>query len=203
MVRAKGRTRPPDKTKRRTGVTRKELLEVAIRQLEQLGPHALSVRQIASAAGCSTMVVYTLFGGKDGLVEALYLEGFRQMGEEVGSVPVENDPREDVMDQFIAYRAFAHAHPHFYALMFGRAVSDFEPSPEARATGWRAISPVVAVVARCLEQGRFDAASADDGASQLWAVAHGVVSLELTGNLPDTAMGERIYRAVVAKLIGG
>ena len=149
------------------------------------------------------MVVYTLFGGKDGLVEALYLEGFRQLGEGVGNVPVENNPREDVIDQFMAYRAFAHTHPHFYALMFQQAVADFEPSPEARTRGWRAISPVVAVVAQCLDEGLFDAASADEGAARLWAAAHGVVSLELTGNLPDAAMGERIYRAVVAKLIGG
>ena len=68
---------------------------------------------------------------------------------------------------------------------------------------WRAISPVVAVVARFLDEGVFDAADADEGAAQLWAAAHGVVSLELTGNLPDAATGERIYRAVIAKLLGG
>jgi AcrR family transcriptional regulator len=188
---------------KKIGVTREQLLEVATHQLEQHGPHSLSVRRIAEAAGCSTMVLYTTFGSKEGLVEALYLEGFRQLGEKVGNAPLESDPRTCAMNQFAAYRAFAHSHPHVYALMFQKAVADFEPTLEARELGWRAISAVVEVVAQCLEQGLFDAPSADEGAAQLWAAAHGVVSLELAGNLPDEAAGERIYRAVVAKLISG
>jgi AcrR family transcriptional regulator len=106
------------------------------------------------------------------------------------------------MEQFLAYRAFAHAHPHVYGLMFQGAAANFEPSADARETGWLAIAPVVSVVAQCLEAGLFDAPTADEGAAQLWAAAHGVVSLELARNLPDKAAGERIYRAVVNKLIG-
>src|SRR4028118_1227581 len=44
------------------------------------GPPALSLRRLAAAAGGSTQLVYTLFGGKPGLADALYAEGFRRLG---------------------------------------------------------------------------------------------------------------------------
>ena len=52
--------------------------------LEQRGPAALRVRDVASAAGQSMMGVYTHFGSKPGLLEQLYLLGFgaaRGLGE--------------------------------------------------------------------------------------------------------------------------
>jgi AcrR family transcriptional regulator len=58
---------------------RTALLEIAISILEQEGAPALSMRRIAEQAGCSTTMLYTLFGGKDELVNALYLEGFRRL----------------------------------------------------------------------------------------------------------------------------
>ena len=39
---------------------------------------ALTVRNVAAAAGCSTTGVYTYFGGKDGLVDAIFVDGFEK-----------------------------------------------------------------------------------------------------------------------------
>jgi AcrR family transcriptional regulator len=47
------------------------LLELADARLASEGPGGLSMRRLANAAGCSTMVFYTAFGDKAGLVEAL------------------------------------------------------------------------------------------------------------------------------------
>jgi AcrR family transcriptional regulator len=50
---------------------RRRLLQVAADRLEAEGFEALSMRPLARAAGCSTMVFYTEFGSKDGLLEAV------------------------------------------------------------------------------------------------------------------------------------
>ncbi len=47
------------------------LLELADARLGSEGPSGLSMRRLANAAGCSTMVFYTAFGTKAGLLEAL------------------------------------------------------------------------------------------------------------------------------------
>ena len=47
------------------------LLELADARLASEGPGGLSMRRLANAAGCSTMVFYTAFGDKGGLIEAL------------------------------------------------------------------------------------------------------------------------------------
>lgn len=50
---------------------RTRLLRVAGERLEAEGIEALSMRPLARAAGCSTMVFYTEFRSKDGLLDAL------------------------------------------------------------------------------------------------------------------------------------
>lgn len=50
---------------------RARLLRVAAERLEADGLDALSMRPLARAAGCSTMVFYTEFGSKDALLDAL------------------------------------------------------------------------------------------------------------------------------------
>ena len=47
------------------------LLDLADQRLAEEGPGALSMRRLANAAGCSTMVFYTAFGTKAGLLAAL------------------------------------------------------------------------------------------------------------------------------------
>lgn len=47
------------------------LLDLADARLADEGPSALSMRRLANAAGCSTMVFYTAFENKAGLLDAL------------------------------------------------------------------------------------------------------------------------------------
>lgn len=47
------------------------LLDLADARLAEEGPAALSMRRLANAAGCSTMVFYSAFGTKAGLLRAL------------------------------------------------------------------------------------------------------------------------------------
>ncbi len=65
---------------------RETLLDAALGLLEQRGPGALRIRDVADAAKQSTMGVYTHFGSKQGLLEQLYLYGFGRLEERLDSV---------------------------------------------------------------------------------------------------------------------
>ena len=65
--------------------------EVASRLLTEEGSVALTLRQVVADVGCSTTVLYTLFGDKDGLAEALCREGFDRFRRHLANLP----PAED------------------------------------------------------------------------------------------------------------
>jgi AcrR family transcriptional regulator len=155
------------------------LVDEAARILVEDGPGGLSLRKLAAAAGVSTMPVYTLFGDKEGLLAAMHREGFRRLGEALAAVPVTDEPLTDVIALGLAYRTAALASPHLYGLMFGRIAPGFTPSPEDRATADLTYRPLAEGVERCQAAGVFASGDPERIALHLWAVAHGMVSLEL------------------------
>lgn len=165
------------------------LVDEAARILVEDGPGGLSLRKLAAAAGVSTMPVYTLFGDKEGLLAAMHREGFRRLGEALAAVPVTDEPLTDVIALGLAYRAAALASPHLYGLMFGRIAPGFTPSPEDRAAADLTYRPLVEGVERCQAAGVFASGDPERMALHLWAVAHGMVSLELN----NQTGGDDIY----------
>jgi AcrR family transcriptional regulator len=170
---------------------RREVLEAAARLLAEEGPHALSLRRIAAEAGGSTQIVYTLFGGKPGLADALYTEGFgrlaSRMREALETAPPSGDP-ERLVAVGRAYRDFALAEPAFFAVMFGRAIPGFTPTRTTRSLGRECtFGQVIAEVQACLDAGTLVGRgfAGEDCADQLarlcWLSVHGLASLEAAG----------------------
>jgi AcrR family transcriptional regulator len=165
---------------------RLRLLDRAGELLSAEGPKALSLRKLAGDAGTSTTAVYSLFGSKPDLVNALYVEGFQRFGERIQAVPRTDDPVEDFVRLGLAYRDSALADPHLYSIMFTKAVPGFEPGEEAARLARRTLAPLADTVRAAIESGRFVDVSPDTIAISAWGIVHGLVSLELNGNLPAT-----------------
>jgi AcrR family transcriptional regulator len=184
---------------------RRRVLEVAARLLADEGPQGLSLRRIAAESGGSTQIVYTLFGGKPGLADALYAEGFRRLGESMGAAldaaPPPGDP-ERLLALGRGYRAFALAEPAFFSVMFGRAIAGFTPARATRVTGRsRTLGRVVQAAQECLDAGTLVGADAEVLARTCWVTTHGISSLEVNGMLatPDAdAFAEVVLRAPLA-----
>src|SRR4051812_45392840 len=118
-----------------SSTTRETLLEAALRLLEERGPGALRIRDVANAAEQSTMGVYTHFGSKQGLLEQLYLHGFRRLEDRLNGITATGDGRRELLAFALAYRAFAVDNEALYGLMFERATPDFVPSDASRMAG--------------------------------------------------------------------
>jgi hypothetical protein len=123
----------------------------------------------------------------------MHREGFHRLGEALRSASRTDDALADVIALGVAYRQAALASPHLYGLMFGRMAPDFAPSPEGLAAEEAAYQPLVDGVARCQEAGVFTGSDPKRVALHLWAVAHGMVNLELNGQLPDLAPAEDLF----------
>lgn len=171
---------------------RSALVEAALTVLDRDGPAGLTVRAITQEAGCSTTGVYTHFGGKHGVVEAVFLRGFESFDEAVR--PALEDG--DLAAAGRAYRRWALDHHTQYMVMFGRAVPDYVPSDAARERALRSFAALAEGVGR--------ASPGDDVAERayhLFATVHGYVMLEMAGmSAADEAESASLYERALHAL---
>lgn len=186
---------------------RRRLLEVTSQVVASAGPDAVTVRDVAGRAGTSASAVYALYGSRDALLAAVTDEGFRRFAERLAAAPRGTDPRVDLLALGLAYRENALAEPHFYRVMFaGPGPADGGPTTEPPATDRATFRVLQDAVGRVLASGgrtrEAEEDSAREGALALWALVHGLVSLELAGLMPGSA-DERTDRYVRALRTAG
>src|SRR3954451_9182100 len=182
------------------------LLDAALRLLQERGPAALRIRDVAEAAEQSTMGVYTHFGSKQGLLEQLYLHGFGRLEERLNAVPSDGDGRQELLAFALGYREFALDNEALYGLMFERATPDFVPSDASRLAGLGTFEMLATRVAGW----RPDLTHPAADAHLVWATMHGLVSIELMhtrwgGPLVAQLQGdpEQNYATAIGSLLEG
>jgi AcrR family transcriptional regulator len=197
----------------------RELVAAAEAVLVRDGPGGLTVRAVAAEAGIAPMGVYNRLGGKDGLVDALLIKGFDRLGAamEAGlaSAPVLDNTGPDgasiaagsnTTRRFYAcglsYRAFALANPHFYAIMFEKAIPREHDNPEVEEHARATFFALVRIVELTAAAGVIAAPDPVEAAQQIWSAVHGAVSLELRG-LVQTPDPERTYRDFLMTIVRG
>ena len=179
------------------------LLTAAGRLLADEGPAAFTVRRIAADAGVSTMNVYSRFGGKLGVVEQLFLQGFGLLAAAMSAVPVTDDPEDDLRRCGAAYREFALGHPTLYSVMFDRVVQDYEPSEPAMTIAFETLRHLADRIQRCIDAGRFRDGPSLHFAAMVWSTCHGVVSLELRRKMDDIVDWAAVYRDACDNVVRG
>ncbi|GAA3831278.1 MULTISPECIES: TetR/AcrR family transcriptional regulator [Amycolatopsis] len=158
--------------------SRERFLQAALTVLLKQGVAGLTVRSVAEAAGTSTIGVYTRFGGRNGVLDALYERTFEMLHEEFRAVPpVSGDPAAGILALARAYRRFALDSPARYAFMFEQSVPGFDPDPDLRAFAQRSsFDLLVDRVAPVTPPGR----DPNVTGYLIWTTMHGLVSVELT-----------------------
>jgi AcrR family transcriptional regulator len=175
--------------------TREALLAAAAVVLSEEGPSALTVRRVAEAVNASTKTIYTHFGGKDGLLEALYLHSFAGLARAFQSHGDKSDPTLRVEGMISAYRAFALGEPALYNVMFGDLGRAWEAPLESRRQAWTTFETMREAVRLCVGPRR--ATEAGRITYLLWATMHGVLSLEMRKLIGGADDGEQIYHLAV------
>ena len=176
------------------------LLSAARQIFESDGLPALSVRRVAQAAGCTTMQVYSRYGGKDGLVQALFDEGFEALATAQQAVPALLPPAERVRRLCHEYLRIAAERPHHYALMLGAHSGDFQPAEESREHALATLTHLIAAVGNALPPMTDRDQRAREVAHQILAFCHGWAMLSATPLLDDARAA--VVDAAIAALLG-
>src|SRR6478736_3503608 len=117
--------------KQHDDATRDALLAAAEQLVEQGGVGALSVRAVADAIGVSTRAVYSTFGSKEGLLEALAKRSFEMLRDAIAALPHTSDPARDLVQAALTvFRPMAVEHPSLFRIAFLRAAPDVELGPD-------------------------------------------------------------------------
>jgi AcrR family transcriptional regulator len=188
------------RTRTRSADVSDSLLDAALDLLEEGGTHAVTVRAVATRAGVAPMGVYSRFGNKDGLLEALFVQGFDGLHAAITEARG-SDARARLREGCLAYRRYALAHPHLYELMF-RQMLELELSAESLERAEQTFSELVSRVADAMSAGLLAEGDEVDVAQQVWNGMHGAVSLELAG-VTFSADPERTYARMIDTLLAG
>ena len=168
------------------------------------GVRALSVRAIAARAGVSTMGIYSHFQGKQGILDALYVEGFEMVSAAMEEAETQQPSLELVRGCCQRYLDIAERFEAHYRLIFGEHGADYVPSAAGQAVAAEAFRKLTRVVARLLPESA-SATQKRDAAIAVWALLHGYVSLRqqtLSGLLDEAGVRDQALAAVDV-LLGG
>ena len=188
-----GRPKEHDET------TRAALLDAAERLIDEAGPDAAGVRRVADEVGTSTRAVYSVFGSKQGLLEALAIRFFEELQAATDAVPLTDDPAADLINAAMnAWRATVLRHPSLYRLVFLRLVPDLELGPEFGQIAYGAFGRMQALVERVAP-----GPQVHERTLAWHALTEGLASMEVRGQMLDTLNAERIWRDALAAMVRG
>jgi AcrR family transcriptional regulator len=174
------------------------LIDCATEMFATRPRESVTIRALATAAGTATAAVYSLFGGKDGLIAEVRGRAVAGLFQELSAVATSDDPLADLYALAVAYRRWAREHRHLYTVLFG-GVQSFDPSGDVGAAD--PVRPFIEAIDRARSASALWG-EATSIALSLWVALHGLVTLELAGAL-DTATAETTFRSTIPAALRG
>jgi AcrR family transcriptional regulator len=177
-----------------------EVLAAALDLIGTEGPEGLTVRALARRAGVAPMSIYNHFDGKNGVLDAIIIDGFSILASEADTAL--SDPRENLLAGSGAYRTFALEHRAHYTAMFLHQFVGYTPSPDTMYVAAKGFEILAGQVQQCQEAGLFADRLYPDVAQQLWAAVHGYVALEILG-INFASDRDKVFYDFVGSLLRG
>lgn len=204
--------------------------DTAWKQIAGYGAPALSMRAIARELKITAPAIYNYFPDRDALVTALIIDAFTSFGDwqlEARDSVHADDPGGRMKAIGLAYRDWAHAYPQRYQLIFGTPIPGYKgPVDKIFPSSARSLSALVSVVEGLRLAGKLKVDSFPKIKSEykvtfemwktyggeadvlslsvamvIWSRVHGIVSLEIGGNLPPFgAKGDALYLYELASI---
>ena len=181
MQKKKGRRPPPRQYHH--GDLRRALIDAALAIVSGEGVAALTLREVARAAGVSHAAPYHHFADKAAILAAVAEEGFRALHAALSddAVSRERDPVERLRHQGVAYVRFAAAHPSHFRVMFGSREFDWSDYPSLSEAATVAFGDLFGSVTACIEAGHAHGDDPTLAALTAWSLVHGLSALWIDG----------------------
>lgn len=170
--------------------------------LRRGGPD-FTMRDLAAEAGCSPMLPYRYFKDKVDIIAAVRAAAFRRFAAELEaprSAPGDTVAHSRAVGD--AYVAFAFAHPHLYRLMFDMAPVERGRYPELDSAIEQARGTMTRHVEDLVRLG-FLTGEPEIIGHVFWASLHGLIVLQLAGQLAAEPGFEKLRAATLGALVNG
>ena len=177
--------------------TRQAILQATDRLLVEEGYERLSMRRLADRCGYTAPTIYHHFGDKNGLMEAPVDDRFRRLLVTLRKSARGKDPLSTLRAMAESFVQFGLDHPAHFRLVASRRLEDSEPLPS--------LEEVRELIGESLnqlgEQDLLNAQSPSEAGQSLWAMLHGLVSLQIYR--PEIGWSETLVQTSLDALLGG
>jgi len=205
--------------------------ETAWKQIAETGAAALSLRAIARELNITAPAIYNYFPDRDALVTALIIDAYTSFGDyQIASR--DSQAGDDLVGSLqaigFAYRKWALEYPQRYQLIFGTPIPGYQaPIMEVLPSAARSLSALVSVIDKLRIANELNAEgfpSIQPGYEQMfnvwrgfagdydifslsvamiiWSRVHGLVSLEISNNMPPFGVdGTSLYRYEMESIV--
>lgn len=164
---------------------RAKIISVARNIAEAEGWPSVTVRRLSDEISYSQPVLYSHFENRDGILAAVAIEGFEELGMSLEQARKRVKRGGSVEPVATAYLAFAAASPALYEVMFSLNVSvpfgEAATPPELRFAFLQLLE---------LFQGHMS--KPEVAAEVFWASLHGIAELTRTKRFPPSRQRERV-----------
>jgi AcrR family transcriptional regulator len=208
---------PSDRRGYHHGNLKEALVEAARRFIAERGLGGFTLVDAARLVGVTPAALYRHFRGREDLVSEVAFRGFSDLAERLGrALRGPGTPLERFTRMGEAYLAFAEHEPGYYAAMFSP-----RPADEACGPPWARTADAGQAAPAGQGENAFDLlvralnATFPDGfggvdprfiALEVWALSHGIATLDAAGQLPrEPGLPDKyeLLRAGVLALVHG
>ncbi len=193
---------------RRRMDTREEILVAARELLLEVGPEAISLRQVARRADFSPAALYNYFSSRDEIIVALFDESFERLNAYLKRVPVDVSPKKRLIELGMAYMEFARDNPMDLRCILASTSREGVPPANGVAIGLDAAHLIGETLRQGIQEGSFpkdSLLSVTEMAYAIWALVHGMTligGLDLSRVADDvSAEPRRVLEAFVSLLM--
>jgi AcrR family transcriptional regulator len=168
---------------------RAQIISAARRIAELEGWSNVTVRRLSDEISYSQPVLYAHFGSREGILAAVAIEGFQELGLAMEKARKRAQRGDTVKSVAAAYLEFAASSPALYEVMFSLGLSvpfdDAATPPELRFA-----------FSQLLELFQGQTSKPEVPSELLWASLHGIAELTRTKRFPLSRQKERVKALV-------
>lgn len=181
---------------------KERIVNTAIQMFLKEGYEQTSIRNIAEKIEYSPATIYLYYKDKDELLYDVQKQAFDKLAQVFRKKVTANDPLKRLEQIMYTYIRFGKNNPELYDLMFIiRAPMNSMKDHEKWKNGDDAFGFLAQCISECIEKKLIRYDDVMTAALSIWAMGHGLVSLDLRCRLKVIDMNEDAIAAIIEKSI--